>query len=96
MELFTLIFFQLVNRCVTGTYSKPYSEHKNLKHDFQILIQTAKHGLRPVIHSGCPPPFSELMQSCWNEDPTKRPDIFQVIGTLQGIQNLFHQEQQRK
>ncbi len=61
--------WELVIRCITGSYKKPYSEHKNLKFDFQIIIQTAKNGLRPVIHSSCPPPFADLMRKCWDQSP---------------------------
>ena len=56
------MLWEIITRCVTGRYHKPYSEHKNLKYDFQIIIQTAKNGLRPKIPENCPTPFVELMQ----------------------------------
>lgn len=85
--------WELVTRCITGKYCKPYSEHKNLKYDFQIIIQTAKNGLRPVIHSSTPAPFLELMQQCWDTIPTNRPSFAIILQTLQQIRQLFEKEQ---
>lgn len=79
-------------RCITGQYRKPYSEHKTFKFDFQIMIQTAKNGLRPAIHSSCPPPFAELMQRSWDADPDKRPTMAEVLAKLQTIKDLFEKE----
>lgn len=37
-----------------GHYERPFAEFKNLQFDFQIIIQTAKKGLRPTIPESCP------------------------------------------
>jgi hypothetical protein len=88
--------WELLNRCITGVYQKPYSEHKNLKFDFQVIVQTAKHGVRPTIPSSCPPPFVELMKKCWDADPDKRPDFTTIIKELIVIKDLFEKEKAAK
>jgi hypothetical protein len=87
--------WELVTRCITGSYMKPYSEHKNLK-DFQIVIQTAKKGLRPIIHSACPPPFADLMRRCWDQNPDKRPQFQDILNQLNVIRQIFEQERAKK
>lgn len=89
----SILVWELVTRCITGKYSKPYSEHKNLKFDFQIIIQTAKNGLRPNIHSSTPAPFVELMQHCWDTQPECRPTFSAILINLEEIQQLFRNEQ---
>jgi serine/threonine protein kinase len=59
-----IILWELVTRCITGQYHRPYSEYPNLKFDFQIIIQTAQSGLRPKIPTTCPSVFAELMTKC--------------------------------
>lgn len=93
---FGIVLWEMVMRCLSGTYHKPYSEHKNLKYDFQVLIQTAKNGLRPTIHPSNPSPFTKLMQQCWEADPEKRPSFEAVLESLKQIKKLFDDEQQRK
>jgi hypothetical protein len=79
-------------RCITGQYKKPYSENKNLKFDFQVIIQTAKYNLRPSVHTSCPPPFTSLMQKCWEADPANRPTMQEALSSLLEIKNLFERE----
>ena len=93
---FAIILWELVTRCITGSYVKPYSEYKNLKWEFQIMIQTAKNGLRPSIHSSCPSPFADLIQRCWQQDPDKRPSFTEILATLYDIKKLFESEQSRR
>lgn len=33
---YSLILWELVVRCITGAYSRPYSEYRNLIFDFQV------------------------------------------------------------
>ena len=49
-----MVFWELVVRCIMGRYERPFAEFKNLHFDFQIIIQTAKKGLRPTIPETCP------------------------------------------
>ena len=93
---FGIILWELTHRCIAGTYLKPYYEHKNLKYDFQIIIQTAKHNLRPSIHSTCPPPFADIMHKCWDPIPDNRISFDQILSQLQAIKVLFEQEQRRR
>ncbi len=61
---FGIVLWELVTKCMTGHYQRPYSEHQNLRYDFQIIIQTSQHNLRPTIPPNCPPMFVELMTKC--------------------------------
>jgi serine/threonine protein kinase len=91
-----IILWELVTRCITGQYHRPYSEYPNLKFDFQIIIQTAHSGLRPKIPSSCPPFFAELMTKCWDADPSKRPTFAQVIEQLEHIKKQFIENKRKK
>jgi len=49
-----VIFWELVVRCIKGSYEQPYSEFPNLMFPFQIIIQTAKNNLRPSLPEKLP------------------------------------------
>jgi hypothetical protein len=55
---------EMVTRCLTGHFYKPYSEYHNLKYEFQILVQVAKSNLRPTIPSKTPKPLEKLIAQC--------------------------------
>ncbi|RHZ48457.1 hypothetical protein Glove_551g63 [Diversispora epigaea] len=52
----------------------------NIPHDYQLIIQICE-GRRPPIAGGTPPCYIELMQRCWNQDPTKRPTTKEIYET---------------
>eukprot|EP00013_Stygamoeba_regulata_P021892 CAMPEP_0177657726 /NCGR_PEP_ID=MMETSP0447-20121125/16370_1 /TAXON_ID=0 /ORGANISM="Stygamoeba regulata, Strain BSH-02190019" /LENGTH=470 /DNA_ID=CAMNT_0019162163 /DNA_START=243 /DNA_END=1655 /DNA_ORIENTATION=+ len=68
-----IILWELMNRCILGQYSRPYSDHKNLVFDFQIIVKTAKQKLRPTCPESCPPPWLSMLRRCWAHDPEERP-----------------------
>ena len=35
-------------------------------------------GLRPPILPGMPDDYAQMMQKCWNVDPSKRPTIYEL------------------
>ena len=70
MFALAIIVWELVNRLITGEYARPYEEHPELQFDYQIIIQTAKHGLRPTLHTSTPEPLRQLMENGWAADPS--------------------------
>ncbi|RGB36130.1 kinase-like domain-containing protein [Rhizophagus diaphanus] len=44
------------------------------KHDYDLAIRII-NGMRPKIIPGTPLEYKELMEQCWDANPTKRPDI---------------------
>ncbi|PKK70523.1 kinase-like protein [Rhizophagus irregularis] len=44
------------------------------KHNYDLAINIV-NGIRPKIVPGTPLKYKELMEKCWDADPTKRPDI---------------------
>jgi hypothetical protein len=69
-------------RCITGTYNVPYAEYPQIQYDFQIIIQTAKNGLRPTIPTNCPPLVASLLRSCWQPRAENRPSTQEMIDAL--------------
>src|SRR5689334_12427845 len=61
------VFWYLVQRCITGEYSEPYSEYKQIKFGFQAMIMCATRDLRPSISAFCPPFLSTLIKKCWDK-----------------------------
>ncbi|RIA92242.1 kinase-like domain-containing protein, partial [Glomus cerebriforme] len=62
--------------CTTGY--KPFAD---VEHD-HTLIYNILNGKRPEITKDTPECFVNLMKSCWEFDPTKRPSIHEVYKTL--------------
>jgi len=69
-----IILWEIVTRVLTGLYSRPYSEFKNMVYDFQILIGVSKKGIRPTLPPFCPEELKMMIASCWAVQPEKRPD----------------------
>ncbi|KAH9624281.1 hypothetical protein KSS87_004139, partial [Heliosperma pusillum] len=42
-------------------------------------------GLRPTIPKNCHPKLTELLEKCWQQDPTLRPNFSDIIPILQEI-----------
>lgn len=77
-----IIFIEIIIRTMTGKYSQPYSEYKNITFDFQIIIQAAKDKLRPTLPSDTPEILVKLVQQCVHEENETRPTCLDVIETL--------------
>jgi serine/threonine protein kinase len=89
-DVFSLgvIIWEVLVRCLKGEYVRPYSDNKQLIYDFQLLVAVAKKGVRPTIPPNCPEEFKIMLQSCWDEDPEKRPDcgfLLMQINMLKGL-----------
>src|SRR5437764_1474031 len=48
-------------------------------HDCHLILETCK-GLRPPILLNMPEKYVEMMEKCWNVDPSKRPTIGELFG----------------
>ncbi|KAL4557542.1 hypothetical protein LXL04_035723 [Taraxacum kok-saghyz] len=42
--------------------------------------------MRPSIPMHCPRPLAKLMEQCWETDPTKRPEMKEVVRVLESIE----------
>jgi len=77
-----IVFWELVTRCILGHYERPYAEYKNLHFDFQIIIQTAKKGLRPTIPETTPEGWKNLIKDCFDPASAKRPTCAEILTRL--------------
>lgn len=48
----------------------------------EVGLKVLQEGLRPAIPHNCPAPYSQLMQQCWDEDPTVRPTFEEILTRL--------------
>lgn len=66
-DVFSLavVLWEIATRLVTGEYSIPYSEYKDLRMAFQIYAVVAKKGLRPTINKDTPSLLTSLIETCW-------------------------------
>lgn len=81
-----IVFWELVTRCIMGHYERPFAEFKNLQFDFQIIIQTAKKGLRPTIPESCPEGWKNLMKECVDPSSDKRPSCKEILVKLDELE----------
>jgi len=84
-----VVLWELAVRCIKREYQRPYGEYPNLHFDFQIIIQTAKKGLRPTIPDICPEAFSNLIRVCWDHDTEKRPSCKDILVVLDQLETNF-------
>ncbi|CAL5040804.1 unnamed protein product [Urochloa decumbens] len=51
----------------------------------QAAIGVIEEGLRPVIPRGTNPKLAQLLEKCWQQNPTSRPDFTEILQTLNEI-----------
>ncbi|XP_076894951.1 serine/threonine-protein kinase STY46-like [Bidens hawaiensis] len=51
----------------------------------QAAVGVVQKGLRPTIPKNTPPKLAELLEKCWQQDPSLRPDFTEIIEILQEI-----------
>uniref|UniRef100_A0A166HYD7 Protein kinase domain-containing protein n=1 Tax=Daucus carota subsp. sativus TaxID=79200 RepID=A0A166HYD7_DAUCS len=51
----------------------------------QAAVGVVQKGLRPTIPKNTLPKLAELLERCWQQDPTLRPDFTEIIAVLQQI-----------
>ncbi|POG75414.1 kinase-like domain-containing protein [Rhizophagus irregularis DAOM 181602=DAOM 197198] len=61
----------------------------NYKHDDYDLAMDIINGMRPEIVSEIPLEYKNLMEQCWDADPSKRPDIDILIEKIREIHLLY-------
>lgn len=51
----------------------------------QAAVGVVQQGLRPTIPKHTHPKLTELLEKCWQQNPTLRPNFFEIIDVLQQI-----------
>ncbi|KAK4340501.1 hypothetical protein RND71_041963 [Anisodus tanguticus] len=51
----------------------------------QAAIGVVQKDLRPTIPKDTPPKLAELLETCWQQEPTSRPDFSEIVDILQQI-----------
>ena len=69
-----------------ATGKRPFS---NEKHDFDLALSILAKENRPQIPNDVPSFYAEVMKSCWNSDPDKRPDSSQLIDLFETLMMIF-------
>jgi len=53
-------------------------------HDHHLILDICK-GLRPPILLNMPKDYVEMMKKCWDDDPSKRPTIKELVDFADNI-----------
>ncbi|POG75409.1 kinase-like domain-containing protein [Rhizophagus irregularis DAOM 181602=DAOM 197198] len=61
--------------------SSEQSPFINHEHDYDLAINII-NGIRPRIVSGTPVEYKNLMEKCWDADPSKRPDVDTLLNKI--------------
>ena len=69
---FTLVLWQLVFRCIYGTYSSPFEEYLGSMRETQIIQQITNDHLVPTIPPTIPRILSNMLQLCLQKEPSIR------------------------
>jgi serine/threonine protein kinase len=72
---FGIILWEILTR--KTPYQGKIKANNNVK-----TIQQITEGLRPEIPKKCPVKLAELINSCWANDPNKRPNFDQIVAEL--------------
>jgi hypothetical protein len=52
--------------------------------------------MRPKVMPGTPSTYKELMEQCWDADPTKRPDIMTLWSKFIDLRKLSYQSEEQQ
>jgi len=75
---------------VWGFFGKEMLDDPNFLEvdDYDGLVKSvAIQGKRPTIPNECPSELAQLIRSCWDNEPKKRPNFAQIIAHLERIGN---------
>eukprot|EP01126_Amoeba_proteus_P006227 TRINITY_DN12171_c0_g1_i1.p1 TRINITY_DN12171_c0_g1~~TRINITY_DN12171_c0_g1_i1.p1 ORF type:complete len:501 (-),score=93.53 TRINITY_DN12171_c0_g1_i1:73-1575(-) len=85
-----IIFWEMVNRVITGKYMQPYSENQDLKGSgVVVLFHVANTGTRPSIPPSCPSQIRDLIITCWDLVPFRRMTIQAIESKLRQSYDSF-------
>eukprot|EP01132_Coremiostelium_polycephalum_P004253 gene4253-5323_t len=76
-----VVFWELAFALLNQRYLHPYGEYKNLN-EFQIMLYTSNHNLRPTIPNHCPESVKTLISKCWDKEIEQRPTSTEAITLL--------------
>ncbi|XP_047311555.1 serine/threonine-protein kinase STY46-like [Impatiens glandulifera] len=72
---FAIVLWELLTGKIPYEYLTP----------LQAAVGVVQKGLRPTIPKNTHPKLTELLERCWQQDPTLRPDFSEIIDILQQI-----------
>ena len=75
--------------------SSEQSPFINYEHDYDLAMKII-NGMRPKIVPGIPSEYKELMEQCWDADPTKRPDIMTLKSKFAEMRKLSYQSEEQQ
>lgn len=53
----------------------------------QVAYAVVNKNMRPPTPDDCPLPLRNLMEQCWNSSPEQRPCFYQIVQTLEDLEN---------
>jgi serine/threonine protein kinase len=86
-----IVMWEVVNRCITGEYLRPYHD---IKMEFVILTQAHQRNRRPALPETVPNSLKELITICWDADYKKRPDAKVLHQQLIRIHQEYNQNKE--
>lgn len=78
---FGIILWEMITR------RKPYEDMSGFN-AFRIMW-AVHNGTRPPLIAGIPKPVEDLMTSCWDKEPSKRPSFTRIAKILQHLVQFF-------
>ncbi|KAG0563697.1 hypothetical protein M758_8G050300 [Ceratodon purpureus] len=58
----------------------------------QVAYAVVNKNLRPTIPDDCPAALRHLMEHCWIANPERRPNFYQIVQTLEDLDNPLSEE----
>ncbi|KAL8003329.1 putative protein kinase [Plasmopara halstedii] len=83
---FAIIMWQLLTKDI------PYKRQTPM----QTAIAVAEHRMRPALPRNTPSKVAELVEHCWNPDPTRRPDFSAIVKVLPFIKQSLSKTEFKK
>ena len=80
------VFSYGVTLCEMFSGEIPYKHMTDL---MTFIFYVCYWGLRPDIPKHCPSGYSNLMQRCWDGSMDKRPDMSEIVSTLESPDETF-------
>lgn len=58
----------------------------------QVAFAVVHKNARPSIPDDCPLPLRHLKEHCWNANPDRRPNFYQIVQTLEDLEHPLSEE----